>query len=101
MASLRRHLPIRLFWLSLMGLVGVLSVHEGIGSHSLGRLLAGIGLILLGVLNFLEPLRLRTPAQRLFSPSRAVAIGSDRLRLTLSAFGFTALMLGALLKLFD
>lgn len=101
MSSIRNHLPTRIFWLSFMTLMGWLSLSEAIDAHSPGKALAGIGLILLGILNFMEPLRLSTPIDRLFSGSRQTAIGSHRLRFALSILGLSALAAGLLLRLAD
>ncbi|WP_417069281.1 hypothetical protein [Niveibacterium terrae] len=101
MNSIRNHLPTRIFWLGFMTLMGGLSLSEAIDAHSPGKALAGIGLILLGILNFMEPLLLSTPINRLFSGSRQTAVGSRRVRLALSVLGLTALAAGLLLRLVD
>jgi len=101
MASIRNYLPTRIFWLGFMALMGWLSLSEAIDVHSPGKGVAGIGLILLGILNFMEPLLLPTPINRLFSGSRETAVGSPRVRLMLSVLGLTALAAGLLLRLVD
>lgn len=89
------HLASRLISLTAFTVVGGLLVGSGLSQGFVGRSLLGIGVVVLGVFAFLQPLLFDVPLRMVLTPPAALAIGSRRLRMAVSMLAL-ALVLASL-----
>jgi len=92
------HLPSRLFWL-LFGLgLGSVQIVEGIRHGLLGPVISGLGLALLGVTGFIQPLLQGSPAGSVLGTLNNSIVDSKPLRTILGFSSFACLFVGLILK---
>lgn len=88
----------RLFWIILLGGVGVSLTLQGFAEHLLGVFLSGIGMVLLGVGGFLHPIPFNSPITKTFAVSPETAMGPAALRSANSLAALACLVGGFLLR---
>lgn len=80
MDKIKKHLVARICWLAFGIVMGATRFLEGIQEDSIGKLLTGLGWLLLGALWFLSPLIIGKAKGAAVDQQREAAIGSDGLR---------------------
>ena len=90
------HLVTRVLWLVFLVGLGVVFAISGVQSGIANRVVLALGLVLLGICAFFQPLLFRAPLRQLIAASQAAAIGPQALRtgLSVSAIGLIWLSLG-------
>ena len=64
--------------------IGTILVMSTIPAGSISTRLTGLGMVVLGISSFFQPVPFRVPLREVFSASNRAAIGSDRFRALLS-----------------
>ncbi len=91
-------LKTRIFFAVLLSGLGIAELVQAGQAQLVGRALTGVALILLGAHAFLQPPALTARLREMVSASQANAIGSVKLRTTLSFTALGFLWMGLLLR---
>jgi hypothetical protein len=94
------HLPSRLFFLFLLGAIGTFEIIHSVSTSTqqLGLFLSGLGVLLLGLSSFFQPVILSSSLHGLLAASQAAVIGSTKLRYSLNFGGVACLFIGLFLR---
>ena len=98
MTNLFSHLVSRIVCLVLMSGMGIYQLVQGFSAHLVGVSIESIGLVLLGVSGFFQPVLFRSPLNGLFAASLAAAIGPSGLRAALAIGAMGCLFVGVFLR---
>ena len=90
------YLPSRLFFLVLLGSLGVFEMFRGVSTSTqpFGLFFSGLGLLFLGLSSFFQPAILSVPLRGMLAASQAAAIGPAKLRIVLTFVGLASLFVG-------
>ena len=99
MNAVPSYMPTRTIWLCLLGGMGAWRVLEGVRGSGASSVFFGVGLVLFGVREFLQPILFNQSA---FSPARPeLAIGPPVLLKTLEVVAVIAWLVGAIWSLME
>lgn len=99
MNKIRTHLWSRLFWFAFGVSVGLERVWQGAtNGQQVGLSLTGLGMLLFGIVWFLQPVCLRGTLRESITASHEAALGTQRIRSPLTFLALALLTLGVILS---
>ncbi len=94
----RKYMASRLFWMAVLGSMGVQQVWTGWEQKDPGSVVSGCGFLIFAVLGFLQPLVLGKPTGSVLATLADARLATAEVRLAVGAAGFTCWIIGAALK---